>query len=305
MEPWTFHIGSCAMKVWPFYLWTFSIFNTMNSRPSDFMIWTGDHIYMLKPWQWDSEIEMKKAYASHRNVKPLKNYLNSRPQYAIWDDHDYGPNNSGTEFEQKDTSLKVFKEMWPMQNQAAQKGIYFTFIHKEAQFFMLDGRYFKIPEETLLGDEQMMWLLEELKKSTSTFKFIVSGIQILADSDYENLRKYPKQYDQLMTFIEKEKIEGIIFLSGDVHYSEASKIERPNAYDLYDFTFSPLTSFPVNYLGKNTNEHNNSKRNKRNFGEISFSGEPGARVCKLACIGRTGRLLWQYEIPEAALRFVN
>ncbi len=58
MFDWTFQLGSCAMKAFPFYLYSFQIFNTMESRPADFMIWMGDHVYMLKPWQWNSRDNM-------------------------------------------------------------------------------------------------------------------------------------------------------------------------------------------------------------------------------------------------------
>ena len=301
MEPWSFQIGSCAMKIWPFYLWSFQIFNTMESRPADFMLWTGDHLYMLKPWQWTSETEMIKAYDAQRKTKPLANFLKSRPQYAIWDDHDYGPNNAGAEFEHKDTARIVFQKMWPQQPQEGQ-GIYFHFEHKEASFFMLDCRYFKVPNNQLLGQEQTKWLCNALESSKSKFNFVVSSIQVHSDGEFESFRSYDQEYNQLLNFISENEISGVIFLSGDVHFSEASRLDRPDDYPLYDFTFSPLTSFPINYFTKNSYQIDDSKKNRQNFGEIRFSGDTSNRICTIRCISRSNKELWSYEIPEDALR---
>lgn len=305
MNPWSFHIGSCALKAFPFYLWSFQIFNTMNHRPSEFMVWMGDHVYMLKPWQWTSEKAMRKAYSNQRNSLRLKKYMLSRPQYAIWDDHDYGPNNAGAEFENKDTALKVFKDMWPNQNYASSKGIYHTFKHNEAQFFMTDGRYFKIKEEQLLGDEQLKWLCDELQKSKATFKFICMGTQAISNCQFENFRKYPHEYDYFMNYIHEHKIEGIIFMSGDVHFAEVSQLNRPNAYPLLDFTFSALTSFPTNFNTNNTYQIDDSKVNRNNFGEVTISGEEGKKVCTIRCISRKGQEYWSYNIPEEALKYAK
>ncbi len=303
MDIWSFHIGSCALKAWPFYLWSFNIFNTMEHRPSDFMLWTGDHVYMLKPWQWESAEAMRKAYLGQRKNAKLKGYMDSRPQYAIWDDHDFGPNNAGSEFVNKDTALKVFREMWPNQPQASDKGIYYTFEHKDAALFMMDGRYFKVVDSQLFGDTQLKWLCEELKKSKAPFKFICMGIQAISDGPFENFRKFEKEYTYFMKFIEDNKIEGIVFMSGDVHYSEVSRMDRVGAYPIYDFTLSPLTSFPINFFTTNSYQIDNSKRNVNNFGEVRFSGEIGARICTIDCIGRLGEILWSYDIKQTDLTY--
>lgn len=305
MIDWTFHIGSCAMRAFPFYLWSFQIFNTMEQRPSDFMIWTGDHVYMLKPWQWDTKDAMRKAYTIQRNDTRLASYMKSRPQYAIWDDHDFGPNNSGAEFFNKDTAMSVFKEMWPNQNYASQQGIYHTFSHNEAQFFMTDGRYFKIPDSQLFGKQQLDWLCSELKNSKATFKFVCIGVQVLCDGGYENFRKYPKEFKYFMNFISENKIEGIVFMTGDMHYAEVSKVDRKDEYPLYDFTISPLTSFPINYFTENKNRVPNTKHNELNFGEVSFTGEQGNRTCEVKCLDKKGIEIWAFKLNENDLKYKN
>ena len=305
MDPWSFHIGSCALKAFPFYLWSFQIFSTMESRPSDFMIWTGDHVYMLKPWQWESEDAMRKAYMNQRNSVRLKKYMASRPQYAVWDDHDFGPNNAGSEFANKEMALRVFREMWPNQPYAADEGVYYTFKHKEAQIFMTDGRYFKKEGTQLLGDKQLKWLCEELKKSNASFKIVCMGIQAISDCEFENFRKYPNEYNYFMNFIQENKIEGLLFFSGDVHFAEVSRLDREGAYSLHDFTISPLTSFPINFFTTNNYRIDDSKHNVNNFGEVSFSGPEINRVCTVRCLSRNGQEIWSYSIPSDALKYTK
>lgn len=301
---WSFQIGSCALKMFPLYLYSFQIFQTMQHRPADFMIWTGDHVYMLNPRQWSSKEAMRKAYLNQRKTSKLDSFMKSRPQYAIWDDHDYGPNNAGSEFVNKNMALEVFKEMWPNQPQAnSEGGVYFSFTHKDAQFFMLDARYFKIPEKQVLGDTQLHWLCEELKKSKAPFKFIVSGVQVLCEGGFENLRKFPNEFNQILNCIDSHKIGGVIFLTGDVHYAEVSLEERANAYPLYDFTFSPLTSLPINYFVDNTKQIEGTKKNTYNFGELSFSGEIGNRLCNVKCLGLKGDTLWSFQLNENDLKY--
>lgn len=275
----------------------------MEHRPSDFMIWTGDHVYMLKPWQWQSKESMRKAYKIQREAPRLKKYMATRPQYAIWDDHDFGPNNAGAEFFNKDTSLAVFKEMWPHQNYAGKEGVYHTFSHNEAQFFMTDGRYFKIPDTQLLGKTQLDWLCSELKNSKATFKFVCLGVQALCEGGFENFRKYPSEFKYFMKFISENKIEGVIFMTGDVHYSEVSRIERSGEYPLYDFTISPLTSFPINYFSENKNRIDETKHNVNNFGEVSFTGKEGDRTCTIQCLDKKGHELWIYKLNQKDLSY--
>lgn len=298
-----FQIGSCAFKMWPLYYFSFSIFGTMNDRPADFNIWLGDHLYMLKPWQWEKEENMIEAYQNQRKEKRLARFMDNRRQYAIWDDHDYGPNNSDSTFENKEMARNVYMKMWNQPSYGENnQGIYYSFQQSDAQFFMLDCRYFKLGEEKLLGRMQMEWLKKELLKSDRTFKFICFSIQVLCDGGYENFRKTPSEYKELMDFLSEHHIKGVVFFSGDVHYSEVSKMDRPNDYTLYDFTFSPLTSISGIYKD-NLNGIPETRVRKNNFGEISILEENGVKKCVFQCISRKGDLFWEKTISEKELGY--
>ena len=114
---------------------------------------------------------------------------------------------------------------------------------------MLDDRFFKSPndrltgEKTIIGSTQFEWLIDALSSSKATFKIIVIGGQVLNPSArFENYENYPKEKEKLLSEIEANKIKGVLFLTGDRHFSELSKLNRENTYPLYDWTVSPLTS---------------------------------------------------------------
>jgi len=46
----------------------------------------------------------------------------------------------------------------------------------------------------------------------------------------------------MLKLIKETGAEGVVFLSGDVHYGEISRLEFPGLYPLFDFTSSGITS---------------------------------------------------------------
>jgi alkaline phosphatase D len=88
----------------------------------------------------------------------------------------------------------------------------------------------------------MQWLIDALVTSKATFKFVAIGGQVLSNASlYENYATYPKERAQLLDLLVKEELKNVIFLTGDRHKTELSKIKR-NGIVFYDLTVSPLTS---------------------------------------------------------------
>ena len=53
---------------------------------------------------------------------------------------------------------------------------------------------------------------------------------------------FPNEQRKLLKLIKKTKANGVLFISGDVHYAEISKMEVRNLYPIYDITSSGLSS---------------------------------------------------------------
>jgi hypothetical protein len=102
----------------------------------------------------------------------------------------------------------------------------------------------------------------------------------------------------------KNKIEGVVFLTGDRHHSEIIKKERNGTYPLLDITASPLTSGLSKFTGK---EKNHPSRiigidHTTNYGKISFTGTFKDRKMKIEFIGPGGESLTVYEIDAKDLK---
>jgi len=311
-----FLVGSCALMNTDFSRFVFpgasaSIFEVMRRKKSDFMLWLGDNIYYLGK-QYTSYDNMFNRNLTVRNYFPvLQFFLAQQPNYALWDDHDYGWNDADKTFPLKDTALKVFKGFWPNTYNAedSMKGNYFTFRYYDAEFFMTDDRWYRDPEGdtsgAFLGEEQLNWLKNKLTNSDATFKFVCVGSQVLNDSYYgESYAKYSKERNNLLDFIAERNIKGIIFLTGDKHFSEMSKRDW-KGYPMLDFTSSPLTS-PVIKLRTsgfiNKYSVSGTLLYRKNFGLISVSGETGKRICKMEIFGKGGDKKWEYIVSQEELQ---
>lgn len=291
----------------------YHIFESINSKNPDIMIWGGDNIY-LREADWDSKTGILHRYTHTRSIKEMQPLLAKTQNFAIWDDHDFGPNDSDRSFYNKNLTLEAFKDFWANKsygmNPEQNEGNYSTFNWGDAQFFLLDDRFFKSPndrktgERTILGDTQFEWLIDALSSSIASFKIIYIGGQVITTAArFENYATYPEEKEKLLKEIETNKIKGVLFLSGDRHFTELSKLERNGTYPLYDWTVSPLTSgIAETYKqDKNTNQVEGSLFTVNNFGTILFSGNKENRQLKLSLFDKEGKELWNKVILKKEL----
>lgn len=158
------------------------------------------------------------------------------------------------------------------------------------------------PEATLLGQEQWDWLKVELSKPAD-IRFICSSTQVVADEKaMEEWGNFPLERQRLFDLIEKTNANGIILLSGNVHYSEISQTNE-GPYVLTDFTSSGMTHSEPAYA-----ELNNTKRIRGpftgfNFGEASISwSDPTGPIVTLTCYDAAGRQQFEYILRAFELR---
>ncbi|HGY90613.1 MAG TPA: alkaline phosphatase family protein [Planctomycetes bacterium] len=290
------------------------IFTAMAKVSPDLMVWLGDNVY-YREMDWTSESGMRRRYSFNRRTPELQPFLGSTSHYAIWDDHDYGPNNSDWTFALKDASLRTFKLFWenPTYGAADMKGTMTRFTWGDAEFFLLDGRWNRSPErapksskKTILGRRQLDWLIDGLTSSSATFKIVVSGSQVLNPlCFYEGWGDFPTDRQRLLDALRERRIPGVLFLSGDRHHTELIRLDDDGFYPLYDYTSSPLLS---NTHAPGREAENRSRvpgtfvTDRRNFGLLEFSGPRNERVLTLRCLDSDGRMIWERAIPAKSLR---
>ena len=238
----------------------------------DLFIFLGDNIY----GDTDNMDTLKAKYAMLAAKPEFQQLTGSTKTLAIWDDHDYGRNDAGKHYpfkkESKEIFLDFFKE--PAESERRKhEGIYHSeylqYGDKTVQVILLDNRSFRsdlllydtaaqLPrkkyfyaldyqphtsaDSTLLGDAQWKWLEAELLKKAD-LRLIASGSQFgIEFNGYEAWANFPHEQKRMLDLIKKTKAEDLLFLSGDVHYAEISRLDEPGLYPMYDITSSGITS---------------------------------------------------------------
>lgn len=288
----------------------YEIFTSIHKMSPDFMLWLGDNIY-LREADWDSRTGILKRNTHTRSLPELQPLLGATHHYAIWDDHDFGPNDSDRSYWGKDLTLEAFKLFWGNPNYGvAGGGITGSFAWADLEFFLLDNRYFRTPNNDydgpreILGKQQIEWLVEALVNSRAPFKFVAIGGQVLNSAAvYENHATYPEEREYLLRKIREAKIEGVIFLDGDRHHTELSMMkENDKVYPLYDLTVSPLTSSSHTPRDEgNVHLVPDTMIGERNFGMIEVSGPRKERKMVISIYDKDGTLKWSREIKAADL----
>ncbi|MHC4381098.1 MAG: alkaline phosphatase D family protein, partial [Planctomycetota bacterium] len=150
-EPFSFRVafGSCAGD------WGIDpeqpVFRAIHAMDPDLFLWLGDNVYFsLQEEEWEDPTLMESRWRTQRAMPSLQPLLADTPHYAIWDDHDFGPNDSDGTYPLRDFSLDLFTSYWP--NPAAgldgPDGVFFRFDVGKVAFFMLDTRFDRAPNST-------------------------------------------------------------------------------------------------------------------------------------------------------------
>ena len=247
-----------------------SIFDTVVTHKPDLFIFLGDNIY----GDTRKMTVLKKKYRKLGRNPHFKHLKSHSPIIATWDDHDFGENDAGRHYPKKEQSKKIMLRFFNEPRSSERwkhDGVYTShYLTKDSltiQFILLDLRTFRddllrfqksditpsgfdyeldyspysTADSTLLGTEQWKWLENELTQKAD-IRIICSSTQFAtAYNGYETWANFPHEQERMKMLIKKTKANGVMFISGDVHYGELSKQPNPGAYDLYDLTSSGLT----------------------------------------------------------------
>ncbi|RVX15848.1 hypothetical protein CK203_005807 [Vitis vinifera] len=185
----------------------------------------------------------------------------SAPQViGTWDDHDYGLNDAGKEFNGKITSQRLLLDFLDEPQDSPrrkQAGVYtsYTFgpVDRQIKVILLDTRYHRDPlfsDGSILGSSQWTWLESELKGPASALTIIGSSIQVISNLSaitgpifyLECWGRFPKERERLFKLIADSKVrDGVFFISGDVHFGEITRYDCATGYPLFDITASGIT----------------------------------------------------------------
>jgi alkaline phosphatase D len=289
----------------------FEIFTSIYKAKPDLMLWLGDNVY-YREVDWDSRSGMYKRYTHDRALPELQPLLANTPHYAIWDDHDYGADNSDKTFIMKETAWEIFRDFWanPTFGIDGQKGCTTAFEYEDVDFFLLDNRYFRdadycsaCPNKTQLGEAQLDWLTNALAASYAPWKVVAVGGQVLSTNKHHETFSnfYAAERDTILNRIERMNVKGVIFLTGDRHFTELSAMKNQKGNWVYDLTASPLTSGV--YAGAEKEE--NAWRvpgtivTQHNYAMLRFSGPLKQRALEISVYDKDGKVIWTRSLSQS------
>lgn len=286
------------------------IFDRMATQQPDLMLWLGDNLY-FREVDYSSPEGLAQRWAYERRQAPLQRLLRTGSHAAIWDDHDYGPNDSNASYPLKGTALALQQRYWanPAYGLPGVPGAFSTFSFNDVDVFLLDNRWYrdddKLPDaqRQMFGAAQMRWLKNALLASTARFKLIAGGSQML----FKNRRNdswadFPAEHADFLAFLAESKLPGVMVLSGDVHRSELQKLERPGLYPLYELTCSALTSGV--YVDESLRDRpqlvpGTLVMGERNFCKLRVEGSRAERRLQVEVIDANGVVRWTRAISAA------
>lgn len=246
-EPYDFAIAcsSCAGGTIPGILLNkgvsnsevFGIIRQQSNPPLDLFVHMGDLHYRKDVLGAEkNKADFRENYHQVLSQPRQRNLYQNIPLAYVWDDHDYGPNNSDRTFKLKSLAAQIYREQVPHYPLAAKGAIYQSFAIGRVRFIMTDSRFHKYPlnkesdfrGETLLGAEQKQWLFAQLKDAKAKQIDNQEGLVIWVNSlpwiaggeGYQTKDAwdcYPEERREIANFLKDNGIDKLLMISGDAH----------------------------------------------------------------------------------------
>lgn len=233
--------------------------------PFDLFVLLGDNIYA----DTTNMTVMAEKYRVRKESAFFQSLRKKAPLLATWDDHDFGWNDAGSNYAQRAESQKLFLDFMDEPATSPRRrraGVYDAQVFgppgRRVQIILLDTRYFRSalvtgqnnvtpsggkyiphpdPNATMLGEAQWAWLEEQLREPAEV-RVIASSIQFLSEfSGAEAWANLPREKQRMLDLLHATRANGVVFISGDRHWAELSRLDRAGDYPLYDMTASALT----------------------------------------------------------------
>jgi alkaline phosphatase D len=231
----------------------------------DAVVHLGDYIYEYGEGQYgkvrtsepthecQSLADYRQRYAQYRRDPNLQEAHRQHPFICIWDDHEFVDNAyqdgatgddpvQGPWEEQRKAASQAYSEWIPIRDQSDGRIWRILNYGGLVDLFLLDtriwGRDIQLPQgdpgitndrRQILGSDQEKWLTDNLRKSKARWKLIGQQVMMTSTPAWfheDGWDEYPAARKRFFDVLEKNHIEDVVVLSGDVHSSWASELSR-------------------------------------------------------------------------------
>lgn len=256
-----------------------TMFSQLQNAQVDAILFAGDLVYANS--SMDTALGRpatpKEVFAIYIKTFFELDFYNQKhltPIFSTWDDHDMGMNNADRNHPFLELVTRIFRAFFPADNRVSSlevgPGVAFSMSLFGTRFILTDCRSFMdIDAESIYGEPQLKWICEQIEKSEQPLA-IVSSIQFW---DYGRLAETvsetaPLQWKKILDSTEKVK-KPILYISGDVHYSQIQKLPSVKArINTFEITSSAMFSLSARIYGKRSEKQ----------GQLAYYGYPNFLV---------------------------
>jgi len=213
-----FGFGSCEKFFEKGVVW-----DELKSKNAEFFIHMGDLFYADIV---ENDIKLyKDSLFKFLSGESQKNYLKEHPVFYMWDDHDFGDNNSGGWSSSRPAALEFYDKLTPHfdYEQDREDGVYQAFTYGNVRFIMTDLRS-KSDNKGIstLGNIQKEWLKKELAdfKNYSMVVWVSTKPWIGQKKDDkidDKWYSFPEERAEIANYIAELGINNIVMIAGDAH----------------------------------------------------------------------------------------
>jgi hypothetical protein len=208
------------------------LFDTMRTKNPLFFVHMGDMHYNDGGNEPDSILNYHRCWDKVFQLSSRQRaFWQHVPVEYMWDDHDFGPNDSDGRWEFKKFARLAFQETVPSYPLAAGTGntaLYRSWSVGRCYFILLDSRSEASPhavtdsaDKTRLGVAQKAWFKQQLLFGAANyaFTFVINPTTWggAASAGADTWAGYAFERRELLDFIVANNLTGIAMLSGDMH----------------------------------------------------------------------------------------
>ena len=205
------------------------VFETIRDARPHLFLHLGDLHY--EDIATDDPEDFREAFRQVHASPQQSALFRSAPIAYMWDDHDYGPNNSSRQAPGQAAVQQVYREYvphYPLARGPGSHPTYQAFTIGRVRFLVTDLRSARTPNDvadslqTMMGSEQKAWFKEQLLEARDRDPVIawVSSVPWIGDDPEADDRwsGFAEERRELATFIDSIGVtDELVILSGDAH----------------------------------------------------------------------------------------
>ncbi|MEL6890955.1 MAG: alkaline phosphatase D family protein [Actinomycetota bacterium] len=196
-----------------------AVFDAIRAIDPDLYVITGDAHY--SNIDRDNVTAFDRAYAKFLTAPAQAALYRSVPIAYVWDDHDYSGNDGDSSAASRPAARASYERNVAHHQLVSDRTINQAFSVNGVRLILLDTRSARVPGETLLGAEQLVWFENELLASSPTHDLVVVVTPTpwigAASGTADTWAGFADERHRISQFIAEHRLDDVTIVGGDAH----------------------------------------------------------------------------------------